>query len=75
VHLTYKSKAPIFGGKLRDSAYYELISRTIQVLRDKASLRIIADHLNRNQLTTPSGLPWSRARVSEYIKSTAYKGT
>lgn len=73
MHLTF-DRAPVFGGKLRDSSYYKLVSQTIQVLRDKASLRVIANHLNRNQLTTPSGLSWSRARVSEYIKSTAYKG-
>ena len=73
MHLTFE-RAPVFGGKLRDSGYYAQVSQIIQILRDKASLRLIADHLNRNQLTTPSGLSWSRARVSEYIKSTAYKG-
>lgn len=76
MHVNYESKAPVFGGKLRDTSYYIQTTNIIRILRDKTSLRLIADHLNRNQLTTPSGLPWTRARVSEYIKSTAFtKGT
>jgi hypothetical protein len=76
MHITYESSAPTFGGKLRDTSYYAQVTNIIRILRDKTSLRLIAEHLNRNQFTTPSGLPWTRARVSEYIKSTAFtKGT
>lgn len=72
MHLAFESTAPTFGGKLKDTSYYAQVSNIIRVLRDKTSLRQIADHLNRNQFTTPSGLTWTRARVSEYVKSTAY---
>lgn len=76
MHITYESSAPTFGGKLRDISYYAQVTNIIRILRDKTSLRLIAEHLNRNQFTTPSGLLWTRARVSEYIKSTAFtKGT
>lgn len=76
MHNAYESSAPTFGGKLRDTSYYAQVTNIICILRDKTSLRLIAEHLNRNQFTTPSGLTWTRARVSEYIKSTAFtKGT
>ena len=69
---TFASKAPVFGAKLRDSGYYAHVSQIIQTLRTKCSLRIIANHLASQGFTTPSRLPWTKARVAEYIKSTAF---
>lgn len=71
---TSVSQAPIFGGKLRDSGYYAQVSNIIQILRNKCSLRTIANHLASQGFTTPSRLPWTKARVADYIKSSAYKG-
>lgn len=72
MHTTFASHAPIFGAKLRDSAYYAQVSNIIRILRKQSSLRIIGDHLTRQGFTTPSGLVWTKARVADYIKSTAF---
>lgn len=69
---TFAPQAPIFGGKLRDSRYYDAVSHIIRILRTQASLRLIAEHLNREGFTTPSRLNWTKGRVAEYIKSTAF---
>ena len=65
---------PAFGAKLRPASYYEQVSNICRILRKQASLRVIAQHLNNQQFTTPTGLIWTRERVADYLKSTAYKG-
>jgi hypothetical protein len=70
--ITFALQAPVFGGKLRDSAYYAAVSNIIRILRTQSSLRLIASHLNTQGFTTPSSLPWTKGRVAEYIKSTAF---
>lgn len=60
---------PSFGGRLRNEAYYTNTSNVIRILRGRASLRIIAQHLNSQNITTPTGLPFNRDRLARYIKS------
>ena len=69
---TFASQAPTFGGKLRDSRYYTEVGNIIRILRTKSSLRIIASHLASQGFTTPSGLPWTKGRVAEFIRSAAF---
>ncbi|MQA39624.1 hypothetical protein [Rugamonas aquatica] len=61
---------PTFGGKLNNDRYYEAVISTISALRPASSLRTIADHLTTAGFLTPSGLPWNRRRVSDFIRNT-----
>lgn len=60
---------PSFGGRLRTENYYTNTSNAIRILRGRSSLRIIAQYLNSQGITTPSGLPFNRDRLARYIKS------
>jgi hypothetical protein len=62
---------PGFGAKLRTPEFYATVNQTLSVMRDKATLRAIAQHLNNQGLTTPGGLPWTRSAVSNYIRQSA----
>ena len=61
---------PGFGVKRKTETYYELVNQTIASLRATKSLRIIADMLNSQGLTTPRDMAWTRERVSTYLRST-----
>jgi hypothetical protein len=60
---------PSFGGRLNNQSYYDAVSGIIRVLRPASSLRIIANHLNKAQFLTPSGLPWNRDRVANFLRN------
>jgi hypothetical protein len=60
---------PLFGQKSRPLSYYETITSVVTTLRPYSSLRTVADHLNRMGLTTPSGLPWSKSAVANYVRT------
>jgi hypothetical protein len=60
---------PSFGGKLRTDDYYEKVSSIVRILKGKSSLRIIAQHLDRQGFTTPTGLPFNRDRLVRFMKS------
>jgi hypothetical protein len=61
---------PVFGGKLNNNRYYEAVASTIKALRPVSSLRAIANHLTTAGYLTPTGLPWNRRRVSDFIRNT-----
>jgi hypothetical protein len=61
---------PTFGGKLNNDAYYEAVGNIIKALRPASKLRTIAEHLTAAGFLTPSGLPWNRRRLSDFIRST-----
>lgn len=60
---------PAFGGRRKTEEYYATVSGIIRILRNKAPLSVIATHLNSQGLTTPTGLPFTRDRLTRYIKS------
>ena len=66
---------PTFGGPLMPSLYYEQVSSIIRVLRPHSSLRVIAAHLTSNGFRSPSGLPWCRMKVFNFIRSPQFKAT
>lgn len=60
---------PSFGGRLNNAEYYARVASVISVLRDTASLRVIAQHLARLGVLTPTGLTFNRERVRSFIRS------
>lgn len=66
---TYDAR-PGWGTKRKTEIYYQRVNETISSLRATKSLRIIANVLNSQGLTTPRGMTWSRERVSTYLRST-----
>lgn len=62
---------PGFGAKLKTPEFYQAVNSILAVLRPVASLRVMADALNRAGLTTASGLEWNRLRVSNYLRTSA----
>jgi hypothetical protein len=64
-----RNASPAFGGRLKSPDYYEQVNSIIRVLRGHSTLRVIAQHLNEQLFTTPSGKPWDRSRVSAYLKA------
>lgn len=65
--------APGFGQRLHTADYYSAIKAMLGVLRPLSSLRTIADHLNRQGFSTPTGLPFTRDRVATFIRSNPVK--
>lgn len=66
---------PAFGGRLKTPDWYASLNSVIRVLRDHSTLRTICQHLNANHFTTPSGLPWTRDRLSAYLKGNDINST
>lgn len=62
---------PAFGSRLNTQPYYDSLNAIIATLRPATTLRTIADHLNSAGFTTPSGKPFTRERVANYLQSTA----
>lgn len=60
-----------FGGKLKSPNFYLACNVVIATLRPYASLRTVANHLNKAGFPTPSGLTWNRDRLANYIRSSA----
>lgn len=69
--LTSHAATPQFGGKLNTATYYDSVNSIIKVMRPMATLRTVANHLNAAQFLTPAGLPWTRERLANYLRSTA----
>jgi hypothetical protein len=63
-HLRSKPK---FGKPRMQPEYYTTINGIISVLRDTATLKVIANHLNSAGTTTPTGLQWSKPRLANYL--------
>ena len=61
------SETLTFGGRARAADYYAAIFALIDPLRSTTTLRGIAAVLNAAGLSTPSGLPWNRMRVSGFL--------
>lgn len=66
--------SPGYGARLRTPEFYSQINNTVNVLRGRVSLAVIAQHLTNQKFTTPSGKEWTKNRLSAYLKSNAYKG-
>lgn len=63
---------PSFGGTLQDASYYLAVSNIINVLREHSTLNVIASHLNAQGFLSPSGKPFNKARVANFLRSTHY---
>jgi len=61
---------PGWGTRRKTETYYQHVNETISSMRATKSLRIIADMLNSQGLTTPRDMAWTRERVSTYLRST-----
>jgi hypothetical protein len=70
-----RNSKPAFGGRLKTPDYYENLNSILRVLREHSTLRTIARTLNEQLLTTPSGKPWNRSRVSAYLKANDINST
>ena len=68
--MTTLQSRPSFGGKLKQPEFYASVDSILAVLRPTATLRVMAEHLNRAGFTTPSGLIWTRSRVASYLRTT-----
>ena len=60
---------PGFGARRRTEAYYAAVTGILRTLRPLATLKIMADKLNAEGISTPNGLPWDRFKVSAYIRA------
>lgn len=72
IRMSSNNRVPAFGGKKKQDDYYTSVNSIINVLRPKATLAVIAEHLNRASFTTPTNLTWNRSRVASYLQSTSY---
>lgn len=63
--------SPSFGGKLQSPEFYASVNSIIATLRKRATIRTIANHLNRAGFSTPTGLSWTKSRLANYLRSTA----
>ncbi|WP_313034077.1 recombinase family protein [Massilia alkalitolerans] len=63
---------PRFGGPLQAPAYYEAVSSIISVLRDYSTLKTISEHLTAQGFLSPSGKPFNKQRVANFIRSPHY---
>jgi len=67
--MAIQNALPAFGGRLKTDEYYLQVNQIINVLRGHSTLRVIAQHLNDQHFTTPSGRAWNRMRLSSYLKT------
>lgn len=59
---------PAFGGRRKTPEFYESVNSICRTLREYSTLRTICRHLNEQNFTTPAGLPWTRDRLSAYLR-------
>lgn len=64
---------PKFGGTLQTPEYYADVSNVLNVLREYSTLNTMADHLNAQGFVTPSGKPFNKQRVANFLRSPHYK--
>jgi hypothetical protein len=64
-----QTRRPEFGGRRKTDDYYSTVLSIIAVLRPHSTLRVICDHLNNQNFTTPGNLPWNRERLSSFLKT------
>jgi len=69
--MDHQNAIPGFGKPLKTPQYYTQIRAYIDTLRPKATLRTIADSLNRAGFRTPTDLPFSRQTVSNFMRNTS----
>lgn len=62
---------PKFGAKRMVPEFYFAIDSVVNTLRPYATLRTIADALNKAELPTPSGLLWNKDRLAAYLRPSA----
>lgn len=62
------SNIPRFGGKLRTESYYQAVNGIIRTLLPLATRQVLADKLNSENITTPSGKPWDKSKVAAYLR-------
>lgn len=67
------AKKPEFGGPLQPAQYYKDVSAIISILRPYSTLRVIAAHLHSNGFLSPSGMPFNRMMVANFIRSPHYQ--
>lgn len=60
---------PGFGAKLRTDSYYQTIAGILRTLRPLATRKVMADKLNSEGLTTPSGKPWDGLKIAAYLRT------
>lgn len=63
---------PTFGGRLQAPDFYIAVSNIVAVLRDYSTLTTIAGHLNAQGFQSPSGKPWNKTRVANFVRSRHY---
>jgi hypothetical protein len=66
----YMPVRPTFGGRKQHSTYYGAVNAIVCQLRETHTLRAISETLNGSGFTTPSGLPFNRLRLANYIRQT-----
>lgn len=66
---------PTFGGKLQAPDYYVSVSNIVAILRSYSTLATIAGHLQGQGFLSPSGKPWNKQRVANFIRSPHYQPT
>lgn len=60
---------PAFAAPRKSPAYYIAVRSLVSSLRDTASLKEIALHLNAAGMKTPSGNDWTRDAVSNFARA------
>lgn len=69
--MVHPDAKPKFGGKLKQPSYYSEIRAYIDALRDTKTQRQIALMLNTTGSRTPTGKPWDRQAIANFIRNTA----
>jgi hypothetical protein len=63
---------PCFGGPLQAPEYYAAVSNIITALRDYSTLKTISEHLTAQGFLSPSGKPFNKQRVANFLRSPHY---
>jgi hypothetical protein len=66
---------PGFGSPLQEPSYYIAVSNIVATLRDYSTLKTIAAHLAAQGFLSPSGKPFDKQRVANFIRSPHYSPT
>jgi hypothetical protein len=69
--MAHQDAKPKFGGRLKTPSYYAEVRAYIGALRDTKTLRNIALMLNSAGYLTPSGKPFTKQAVSNFLRSPA----
>jgi hypothetical protein len=59
---------PEFGKPLMQPAYYASVRAFVESLRETTTQRNIADQLNRAGYRSPTGKPWDRQKVANFLR-------